>query len=100
MGQTGVRRERINRNFKLRLLAFVLALLLLWYSLNPAPYRVVRRRKASDDEPDAKRREARQAPNPTALSFKSHSLRSLPIIEAQPSVEEEDDFEWPEFIDG
>jgi hypothetical protein len=93
-----VKRERVNRSFRLRLLALVLACLLLWYSINPAPYRSVRRRQV-DDEADAKRREAQPSANRRGLSLNPYSLHTLDLPE--PSVEEEeDDFEWPEFIDG
>ena len=90
-----MRRERSKPTIKLRLLAFVLALALVWYSLNPAP-RPVARRKQEAEPPDEKKRSVEPESMPATLSaFRPRGASALP----SPS-EDEDDFEWPEFIDG
>jgi hypothetical protein len=91
-----MKRERSKRTFKLRLLAFALALLLVWYSLNPAP-RPVTRRKQEAEPPDGKKRtvEPRSVPATLPAAFRPRGVPALPL-----SPEDEDDFEWPEFIDG
>jgi hypothetical protein len=50
-----MRREQTKQTLKLRLLALVLALSLVWYSLNPAP-RPVTRKKLKEELPDEKKR--------------------------------------------
>ena len=90
-----MRRERTKQTFKLRLLAFVLALALVWYSLNPAPRSVVRR-KREEELPDEKKRNVEPRAMMTTLPF---SLR--PVLGSPPPADDDgDDFEWPEFIDG
>jgi hypothetical protein len=91
-----MRRERAKQTLKLRLLAFVLALALVWYSLNPAPKPVVRR-KRKEEPPDEKKRnvEPRSMPATLPMAFGAISEAAEPL----PSSDE-DDFEWPEFIDG
>jgi hypothetical protein len=94
-----MRRERGKQTFKLRLLAFVLVLLLVWYSLNPAP-RPVARRKKEPEPPDEKKRtvEPRGVPAtlPSAFGPAWEPMRPSPPADE----DDEDDFEWPEFIDG
>lgn len=93
-----MRREQTKQAFKLQLLAFVLALAILWYSVNPAP-RPFTRRKQEDEPPDEKRQnvESQRMPATLLLGFR-------PLVEASeiltPPDEDVDDFEWPEFIDG
>jgi hypothetical protein len=91
-----MKRERSKQTFKLRLLAFVLALLLVWCSLNPAPGYVVRR-KQEPEPPDGKKRavEPRSAPATLPAAFRPQGASPEPLPPA-----DEDDFEWPEFIDG
>jgi hypothetical protein len=93
-----MRRERAKQTLKLRVLALVLALALVWYSLNPAP-RAVTRKKPKATPPDEKKRtvEAQSMPATLPVSFRHLGGMAEPL----PSPDEdEDDFEWPEFIDG
>jgi hypothetical protein len=94
-----MQRVQTKQTFKLRLLAFVLALALTWYSVNPTP-RLEVRRKPEDEQPDANKREA--APQLPTTALTPVALRR-PVVESaklNPSIEDEDDFDWPEFIDG
>jgi hypothetical protein len=93
-----MRRAQTKQSLKLRLLAIVLVLALVWYSLNPVPTPIIRR-KRDDELPDEKKRnvEPRSMPVTLPLVFRAlgeTSERSLS------SDKDEDDFEWPEFIDG
>jgi hypothetical protein len=95
-----MRRERVKQSFKLHLLAFVLALALAWYSLNPAPGGLDRI-KREDELPDEKKREAEprlhgSALFPTLLTLPGARPWDEPVSNRD---EDEDDFEWPEFID-
>ena len=93
-----MRRAQTKQTFKLRLLAFMLALALLWYSLNPAP-RPITRIKREDELPDKKNRNVEPQSMPATLPVAFRSI--VEIAEPLPSLDEgEDDFEWPEFIDG
>lgn len=95
-----MRHARTRPGFRLRLLALILALALLWYSINPAPYAVTRDRR-KEPEPDAKKRQLEPAINRTPPSLLFHQLhREEPADAFPPPDEETDDFEWPEFIDG
>lgn len=94
-----MRREQTKRTFKLRLLAFVLALALTWYSVNPTP-RFEVRRKREDEQPDAKKREAAPRPSTTALPPVSLGRPVGGAAKLNLPIEDEDDFDWPEFIDG
>lgn len=91
-------RERTKQTFKLRLLAFVLALAIVWYSLNPVPAPILRR-KRNDDLPDEKKRnlEPQSMPATVPLVFRptGGTAKTLPS-----TYKDQDDFEWPEFIDG
>jgi hypothetical protein len=94
-----VRRERTKQTYKLRLLAFVLALALVWYSLNPAP-RPIARIKRVDDVPDEKKREAEpQLRGATTLHVMLGTVGAGIADKPRPD-QDEDDFDWPEFIDG
>jgi hypothetical protein len=84
------------RTLRLRLLAFVLALALTWYSLNPVPG-PHSRRKQEDEPPDEKKR--RLEPHSLAVTL-SAALRSDEVTVEHLQLSDEDDFEWPEFIDG
>ena len=81
------------------MLAFVLALALNWYALNPAPG-PVQRIKRDEGQPDGKRREVKlpsvsdcdaawNGVNATESISTSHTL----------TVKEVDELEWPEVID-
>ena len=92
-----MRRERTKQTFRLRLLAFVLALALVWYSFNPAPRTVIRQKREAEP-PDEKKRnvEPRSMPAtlPVAFTLVGETIESAPSLDI-----DEDDFEWPEFID-
>jgi hypothetical protein len=93
-----MRREQTKQTFKLRLLAFVLALALVWYSLNPAP-RIVISRNREELPPDKKKRNAEPRSMSATLPLAFRPI--VEIVEPLPSLDADvDDFEWPEFIDG
>jgi hypothetical protein len=90
----------IEQGLKLRLLALVLALVLFWYSLNPAPYTAARR-QSRDNLPDPKKRTPEPQSREASPSLQFYRLTRLDTSEAESSPDEEsDDFDWPEFIDG
>ncbi|HEX8775158.1 MAG TPA: hypothetical protein VF735_16405 [Pyrinomonadaceae bacterium] len=94
-----MRRAYTKRTFKLRLLAFVLASALAWYSVNPAPRPFTRIRR-EDELPDEWKRELEPglhgaAISPVALGTSGTALEQTPLPD-----QDEDDFEWPDFIDG
>lgn len=94
-----MKKMRTEQTFKLRLLAFVLALALLWYSLNPAP-RPITRTKREDEVPDEKKREAELLlPGVTLLPVMlgTHKAR---LGDKPLPMQDEDDFDWPDLIDG
>ena len=93
-----MRIEQTRQTFKLRLLAFVLALALGWYSLNPAP-RTVIRKKPEAEPPDEKKRNAEPRSMPAKLPLALGRFGGKPELLPSPD-KDEDDFEWPEFIDG
>lgn len=93
-----MRRVQTKQTLKFHLLALVLALALLWYSLNPAPGTVMHE-KQEPDLPDERKQnvEPRSAPaimpiTPGPSGGGAEHLFSF--------SEGEDNFEWPEFIDG
>jgi hypothetical protein len=92
--------ERIKRGLKLRLLILVLVLALLWYTINPAPSPAPRP-KRKPNEPPPKKRELEPAPAqpPTSLRFFRPYEPQTPDVEKS-TIEDPDDFDWPEFIDG
>jgi hypothetical protein len=87
-------REQTKQTFKLRLLALVLALLLVWYGLNPAPRPVIRK-KLKEELPDEKKRNVEPRSMPATLPVAFRPMAGS----APPADDDEDDFEWPEFID-
>jgi hypothetical protein len=91
-------RVQTKQTLKLRLLAFVLALAILWYSLNPVPTPIIQR-KREDEPPDEKKRsvEPQRLPMTLPVAFKSIGEIAEPLPFPD---EDEDDFEWPEFING
>lgn len=93
-----MRRERTKQTLKLRLLAFVLALALIWYSLNPVP-RTTISLKSEEKSPDEKKRNVEPRSMPATLPLAFRPLREI-AEPSQPANEDEDDFEWPEYIDG
>ncbi len=91
-------REITRQTFKLQLLAFVLALALVWYSLNPMSGHVTLR-KPDDELPDERKRRAKPQVERTAdwpAVFGTLGVERA----AQPLEESADDFDWPEYIDG
>jgi hypothetical protein len=89
-------RLKTKQTFKLRLLALVLALALVWYSLNPVPRPIIRR-KRDDEPPDEKKRNLEPQSMPVILPI---AFRPLGEVVKPSPPPDEDDFEWPEFIDG
>jgi hypothetical protein len=93
-----MRREQTKQTFKLQLLALALALLLLWYSINPAP-RLVICNKSEGELPDEKRRELEpKLQRGEALLGALETFGAMGVIAAALD-NDEDAFEWPEFID-
>lgn len=94
-----MRSERTKQTFTLQMLAFVLALALLWYSLNPTPGPSARIQR-EDELPDEKKR----APVPQLRRAASLPIafRTLGIGSADHALskQQEEEFHWPEFIDG
>jgi hypothetical protein len=92
-----MKRLQNKQTLKLRLLALVLALALIWYSLNPVPE--PSRRKRDDEPPDEKKRNVELQSMPATLP-----LVFRPLVETEehlPSPDEDvDNFKWPEFING
>lgn len=89
-------RERNKQTFKLRILASVLALALVWYSLNPAPRPAVQKKREAQP-PDEKKRDAEPRRIPATLPT---AFRPAGTVGETLPPSKEDDFEWPEFIDG
>lgn len=93
-----MRRVQTKQTLKLQMLAFVLALALVWYSLNPIS-RPITPKKKEDGLPDEKKRNVAPRAIPVSLP-----VAFIPTGEAaeplQSTDTDEDDFEWPEFIDG
>jgi hypothetical protein len=85
------------QTLKLRMLAVVLALALLWFSLNPAPRPIIRKKREAEP-PDEKKRtiEPRSMAATLPIVLKPHGE----IVQPFPLPDDEDEFEWPEFIDG
>ena len=99
-------REGSGRGFKLRLLAFVLAAALTWYSINPAPG-PIKRRTPEEEPPDEKRRELKPQAHAASLSSSvnasiNNTTPNQEILSASiiSDDNEADDFDWPEYIDG
>jgi hypothetical protein len=89
-----MKREVRKQRFKLWLLTLVLALVLAWYTLNPAPSSVQPKQRQADP-PDAKRQA--QAQTASGL-FKSKALPALrPARAGGASFAELTD--WPEYLD-
>ncbi|HYO62061.1 MAG TPA: hypothetical protein VER08_00235 [Pyrinomonadaceae bacterium] len=80
---------RVKQVFRPKLLAFVLALALTWYTLNPAPGPVRPRARRGNDEPDAERRERKPAP----------ARAPSPGFNAPTRDDDADEeLDWPEYI--
>lgn len=85
-------------SFKLRLLAFVLALALVWYILNPAP-RPITRIKREVEPPDEKKREAEPQLQRAAILPLAVGTLGAGFVDHPLPHQDEDDFDWPDLID-
>jgi hypothetical protein len=94
-----VRKKETGQTLRLQLLALVLALLLVWYTVNPAPGPVIRQ-MLQDDAPDEKKREAEPQLQRGAILTGIIGRVGAEFEDLSSPVEDVDDFEWPEFIDG
>lgn len=92
-------REQAKQSFILHLLSLVLAFALLWYSLNPAP-KAVMTQKPETEPPDEKKRKAEPQSMPVTLPLAITPQRETAANLAPSPNIDEDDFQWPEFIDG
>lgn len=94
-----MRSERTQQTLKLHLLAFVLACALLWYCLNPAPGPIARITR-EDELPDEQKREAEpQLQRAASLPVVFGMLGAGSLHKPLPN-QDEDDFDWPDLIDG
>ena len=93
-----MRKTRTEQTFKLQLLAFVLALALLWYSLNPAP-RPIARIKREDEVPDEKKRQAWPGLQRAAILPMTFGMLGAVSVDKPLPDQDEDDFDWPDLID-
>ena len=92
-----MRRSQTKQTFKLHMLAFVLTLAIAWYTLNPTTAPVIRR-KRDEELPDEKKRKAQpQIERAARLSAAFDFLREEG---AASRLTDEDNFEWPDLIDG
>lgn len=93
-----MRRAQTKQTLKIRLLAFVLARAIIWYSLNPAPRPIIRKKREAEP-PEEKKRNVKPRSLPITFPIAFRPMGG--IAEPLPSTyKDEDDFEWPEFIDG
>jgi hypothetical protein len=96
-----MRERQTGEMIKLHMLALVLALVLTWYALNPAPGSL-QRLEREEETPEEKRRENKSS---ASISYKSmsHELRGSDDVMRKSMVkrgtEDIDDLEWPEVID-
>ncbi len=81
------------------MLAFVLALALTWYALNPAPG-PVHTFKRDEGQPDEKRREVKlPSGNKRDAAWDGVNATESIATSDTPAGEEIEDLEWPEIID-
>jgi hypothetical protein len=95
-----VRSVQSKQTLKLRLLALVLALALAWYSGNPVPRPIIRRK--GDDEPHEEKKRSlgpRSSLGTVLAAFGTTGEMAEPLPSSDED-EDEDDFQWPDFIDG
>jgi hypothetical protein len=92
-------REQNKQTFQLQLLALVLTLALVWYSLNPAPASILRLKREEELPDEKKRRLEPQTERAASLSGAPGWLRGNRAA-PQSANEDEDDFDWPDVIDG
>lgn len=93
-----MRKERTEQTFKLQLLAFVLALALVWYSLNPAP-RPIARITREVEPPDENKREAEPQLQRAAILRAVFETLGAGSADRPLPNQDEDDFDWPDLID-
>jgi len=93
-----MREEQFIHQLRLRLMALVLALVLTWYAINPAPASVQRVRRG-EEQPDEKRREANSPPGGNFEQTTTQATAMKTVPDSFSSAElDVDDFEWPEVI--
>jgi hypothetical protein len=88
-------REVKQPQYRLWLLALVLALALTWYTLHPVPG-ALQSSQREDTPPDAKRRQTR-TPHPGVGLQGSKGQACLPAIDQERPFEDFTD--WPEYLD-
>jgi hypothetical protein len=91
-------RDQTTQTFKLQILALVLALALLWYSINPAPIPASRGR-SEGDVPDEKRRELEPERHRGGYMPLDSQPFEIERVASTAPIKDEEEFEWPEFID-
>ena len=89
-------RAQTKQTLKLQLLALLLALALLWYSLNPAPSPVIHKRRKAEP-PDGKKRNVAPQSMPAISPVGFRPMGGTELL--PPADEDVDELEWPEFID-
>jgi hypothetical protein len=96
-----MRERQAGEIIKLHMLALVLALVLTWYALNPAPGSL-QRLERDDETPEEKRLEKKSRAS-ISLESMSHELSgSVEVMRksvVNRGIEDIDDLEWPEVID-
>jgi flagellar biosynthesis/type III secretory pathway M-ring protein FliF/YscJ len=90
-------KEQFIHQIRLRLITLVLALLLTWCAMNPAPVQRVRR---GEEQPDEKRREAKSPPgvNFEQTPPQATAMKSVPDSFSSAGLDVHD-LEWPDVID-
>lgn len=87
---------QVIQEIRLRLLAFVLTMALIWYTMNPAPG-PVRQVKRDEGQPDEQRR---GATSPTMEDYDFGGAEGVAMKSAVDlSMAEVEVLEWPEVID-
>jgi hypothetical protein len=93
-----LREERFRQAIRLHMLAFVLAVVLTWYALNPAPGSMTGT-KRDEGQPDEERRETRSPSGLNCDSVRTEAnateTASDPFLSVGQTI---DDLEWPEVI--
>lgn len=90
--------DRFRRAVRLRLLALVLAFVLTWYALNPAPG-IVRTRGRETEPPDENRCAAKNALRASQRPEGIEAGVRVPSLNPSSRAEDADELEWPEIID-
>lgn len=93
-----MREERFRQAIRLRLLAFVLALALTWYAMNPAPGPIYRGTR-DEGQPDENRREVKPTFGANCRLAVTEAGVGGSHVNSQACAEGPGELEWPEFID-